>query len=125
MNDQKLETKYSTIKARYSPKYFGFGKGISAYTLFANCLPLCSKIIGANEHESHYLFDILNSNTTDLRVSAVSGDMHSVNKLNFALLHFFGYRFMPRFTRLDEKAKVNLVSFEKNTKVRKLYYQTN
>ncbi len=37
---QKLETKYNTIKARHSSKYFGFGKGISAYTLFANCLPL-------------------------------------------------------------------------------------
>ncbi|WP_150466111.1 Tn3 family transposase [Francisella sp. SYW-2] len=113
VDGQKLETKYNTIKARYSSKYFGFGKGISAYTLFANCLPLCSKIIGANEHESHYLFDILNSNTTDVRVSAISGDMHSINKLNFALLHFFGYRFMPRFTRLDEKARANLVSFDR------------
>ena len=118
VDGQKLETKYNTIKARYSSKYFGFGKGISAYTLFANCLPLCSKIIGANEHESHYLFDILNSNTTDVRVSAVSGDMHSINKLNFALLHFFGYRFMPRFTRLDEKARANLVSFDKVDKYR-------
>ena len=113
VDGQKLETKYNTIKARHSSKYFGLGKGISAYTLFANCLPLCSKIIGANEHESHYLFDILNSNTTDVRISAVSGDMHSINRLNFALLHFFGYRFMPRFTKLDEKAKINLVSFDK------------
>lgn len=30
---QKLETKYNIIKARYSSKYYGFGKGISAYTL--------------------------------------------------------------------------------------------
>ena len=50
VDGQKLETKYNTIKARHSSKYFGLGKGISAYTLFANCLPLCSKIIGANEH---------------------------------------------------------------------------
>jgi len=112
VDGQKLETKYNTIKARHSSKYFGFGKGVSAYTLFANCLPLCSKIIGANEHESHYLFDILNSNTSDVKISAVSGDMHSINRLNFALLHFFGYRFMPRFTQLDKKAKTNLVSFE-------------
>ena len=111
VDGQKLEAKCNTIKARYSSKYFGFGKGISAYTLFANCLPLCSKIIGANEHESHYLFDILNSNTSDIKVAAVSGDMHSINRVNFALLYFFGYRFMPRFTQLDKKASRNLVCF--------------
>ena len=112
VDGQKLETKYNTIKARYSPKYFGFGKGVSAYTLFANCLPLCTRIIGANEHESHYLFDILNSNTSEVEVTAVSGDMHSINRVNFALLYLFGYAFMPRFTQLDTKASTKIVSFK-------------
>ena len=112
IDGQKLETKFNSIMARFSTKYFGFGQGISAYTLFANCLPLCTKIIGANEHESHYLFDMLNSNTSDIDVAAVSGDMHSINRVNFALLFLFGYRFMPRFTKLDEKARANLVSFD-------------
>jgi TnpA family transposase len=113
VDGQKLETKYNTIKARYSSKYYGFGQGVSAYTLFANCLPLCTKIIGANEHESHYLLDILKSNTSDIEVYAVSGDMHSINRVNFILLYIFGYRFMPRFTHLDQKAQQNMVSFEK------------
>jgi TnpA family transposase len=112
VDGQKLETKYNTIKARYSSKYYGLGKGISAYTLFANCLPLCTKIIGANEHESHYLFDILKSNTSDIKVFAVSGDMHSINKVNFILLYMFGYRFMPRFTQLDKKSSNHLVCFD-------------
>lgn len=42
VDGQKIETRYNTIKARYSSKYYGFGKGVSAYTLFANCLPLCT-----------------------------------------------------------------------------------
>jgi TnpA family transposase len=112
VDGQKLETKYNTIKARYSSKYYGFGQGVSAYTLFANCVPLCTKIIGANEHESHYLLDILKSNTSDVEVFAVSGDMHSINRVNFILLYIFGYRFMPRFTHLDQKAQKNMVSFE-------------
>ena len=33
VDGQKLETKYNTIKARHSSKYFGFGKGISAYII--------------------------------------------------------------------------------------------
>lgn len=112
VDGQKLETRYNTIKARYSSKYYGFGKGISAYTLFANCLPLCTKIIGSNEHESHYLLDALKSNTSDIGISAVSGDMHSINRVNFILLYMFGYRFMPRFTKLDQKVRDHMVSFD-------------
>lgn len=41
-----------------------------------------------------------------------SGDMHSINRVNFALMNMFGYRFMPRFTHLNDKADNNLVSFE-------------
>ena len=51
-----LDSAFSS-KARYSSKYYGLGKGISAYTYNANWLPLCTKIIGANEHESGYLLD--------------------------------------------------------------------
>jgi len=119
VDGQKLETRYNTIKARYSSKYYGLGKGVSAYTLFANCLPLCTKIIGSNEHESHYLLDALKSNTSDIRITAVSGDMHSINRINFILLYIFGYRFMPRFTELDQKARNNMVSFDDLNKYKK------
>lgn len=112
IDGQKLETKFNSIIARFSTKYFGFGQGVSAYTLCANWLPLCTKIIGSNEHESHYLFNMLNSNTSDIEIAAISGDMHSINRVNFILLFLFGYRFMPRFTQLDKKAKTNLVSFD-------------
>ena len=112
IDGQKLETKFNSIMARFSTKYFGFGQGVSAYTMCANWLPLCTKIIGANEHESHYLFDMLNSNTSDIEIAAISGDMHSINRVNFIILFLFGYRFMPRFTQLDKKASSNLVSFD-------------
>ncbi len=50
---QKFETRLSTINARHSPKYFGLKKGVVAYTMVANHVPVNAQIIGANEHESH------------------------------------------------------------------------
>ena len=55
-------------------------KGVVLFSLNANHLPLCLKVIGANEHESHYLLDIVESNTSDIEIKAVSGDMHSINR---------------------------------------------
>jgi hypothetical protein len=39
------------------------------------------------------------------RADAITGDMHSVNKANFAILHWFGRRFEPRFTDLADQLK--------------------
>lgn len=112
VDGQKFATKYNTIKSRYSKKYFGMMKGVVLYSLNANHLPVCLKVIGANQHESHYLLDIVKSNTSDIEITAVSGDMHSINRVNFALMYLFGYRFMPRFTKLWDKSDNNLVCFD-------------
>ncbi len=37
--------------------------------------------------------------------TGINGDMHSVNKANFAILQWFGLRFEPRFTNLDDQLK--------------------
>jgi len=112
VDGQKLTTRYHTIKSRYSKKYFGLLKGVVLFSLNANHLPLCLKVIGANQHESHFLLDIVESNTSDIEIIAVSGDMHSINRVNFALMYLFGYRFMPRFTQLWEKSGHSLVCFD-------------
>lgn len=111
VDGQKLGTRCNTIKSRHSKKYFGLRKGVVVVTLSANNLPVGLKVIGANEHESHYLLDLVESNTTDVDITAVSGDMHSINRVNFALMHMFGYRFMPRFTQLADKSDQKLVCF--------------
>ena len=85
MDGQTLVTKYHTIKSRYGKKYFGMLKGVVLFLLNANHLPLCLKVIGANQHESHFLLDIVESNTSDVEITAVSGDMHSINRVNFCL----------------------------------------
>ena len=112
---QKFETRISTINARYSPKYFGLKKGVVAYSMVANHVPVNAQIIGANEHESHYVFDILFNNTTDIQPNIHSTDTHGTNEVNFALLHVFGYQFAPRYRDLQTKVREALYGFKHPT----------
>lgn len=105
VDGQKFEAATPTTKARYSRKYFGRGKSVVAYTLLANHVPLETELIGANEHESHYVFDICYHNTSDIVPTAITGDMHSINKANFAILHWFGLKLTPRFTNLQAQVQ--------------------
>ena len=100
---QRMETQINTLNARYSPKYFGLQKGVSAYTLVANHVPINAKIIGTHEHESHYVFDLLHNNTSDIKPERHSTDTHGTNLVNFWILHAFGYYFAPRYRDLHKK----------------------
>lgn len=101
---QKFEAQRATFKARYSKKYFGLNKGLVNYTLVANHVPANAKLIGANEHESHYAFDIVFNNTSDINPDVISVDMAGTNQVNFALLETFGRTWAPRYTHIDRKA---------------------
>jgi TnpA family transposase len=100
---QRFETQFDTIASRYSPKYFGLGKGIVVCSLTANHVPINTKVISANEHESHYVFDILFNNTSDIVPNIHSTDTHGTNRINFALLHIFGYMFAPRYRNMNKR----------------------
>jgi TnpA family transposase len=108
---QRIETQIDTINARHSTKYFGLKKGVSAYTLVANHVPINAKIIGADEHESHYVLDLLYHNSTDIKPERHSTDTHGTNQVNFWMLHVFGYRFAPRYRDLHKKTNT-LVGFK-------------
>ena len=69
----------------------------------ANHVPLNARVIGANEHESHHVFDLLRNNTTDIQPSIHSTDTHGTNEVNFAILAFFGYQFAPRYKDIRGK----------------------
>ena len=101
VDGQKFGVERPTVKARYSRKYFGRGKGVVAYTLLCNHVPLNSYLIGAHDYEGHHVFDIWYRNTSDIVPTTITGDMHSVNKANFAILQWFGLRFEPRFTDME------------------------
>lgn len=105
VDGQKFEAASPTVKARHSRKYFARGKGVVAYTLLANHIPLQTELIGANEHESYFVFDICYNNTSTIMPTTITGDMHSINKANFAILNYFGMKLAPRFTNLHTELK--------------------
>jgi TnpA family transposase len=107
---QRIETQIDTVNARYSPKYFGLHKGVSAITLVTNHVPINAKIIGTHEHESHYVFDLLHNNTSEVKPERHSTDTHGTNQVNFWILHAFGYSFAPRYRDLHKKMET-LVGF--------------
>jgi hypothetical protein len=108
---QRIETQIHTINARYGSKYFGLKKGVSAYTLVANHVPCNARIIGTHEHESHFVFDILHNNTTDIRPERHSTDTHGGNQVNFFLLFCDSYQFAPRYRDLHKKM-ASLIGFQ-------------
>uniref|UniRef100_UPI000BE428F8 Tn3 family transposase n=1 Tax=Escherichia coli TaxID=562 RepID=UPI000BE428F8 len=103
VDGQKFGVERPTVKARHSRKYFGRGKGLVAYTLLCNHIPINGYLIGTNDYEGHHVFDIWYRNTSVVKPVAITGDMHSVNKANFAILHWFGLRFEPHFTDLNRQ----------------------
>ena len=105
VDGQKFSVERPTVKARYSRKYFGRGKGVVAYTLLCNYVPLQGWLIGAHEYEAHHVFDIWYRNTSAIVPITITGDMHSVNKANFAILNWFGLHFEPRFTDMEKQLK--------------------
>ncbi|MDE2204120.1 MAG: transposase, partial [Burkholderiaceae bacterium] len=100
---QRFETQIDTFNARHSPKYFGLEKGVSANTMVANHVPVNATVIGTHEHESHYVFDLLYNNTSDIQPERHSTDTHGTNQVNFWVLHAFGYKFAPRYRDLHKK----------------------
>ena len=103
VDGQKFTVKYETAMARHSKKYFGKVKGVVAYTLLSCHIPLQLELIGAHDHESYYAFDIWYNNTTDIIPEVVTGDMHCINKSNFAIMQWFGAKLFPRFTNIQSQ----------------------
>jgi hypothetical protein len=56
VDGQKFGVERPTVKARYSRKYFGRGKGVVAYTLLSNHVPLQGwlRAYPVNTH-THYI----------------------------------------------------------------------
>ena len=103
IDGQKFECRYTSLMARYSPKYFGQDKGVSAMTMVLNHVPANSKVISADEHESYHIFDLIHNNTSEIKPDTISTDTAGTNKYNFSILHFFGYRFAPRYKKFKDQ----------------------
>ena len=101
---QKFATNDNTIQSRYSKKYLGKGRGISLYTLVANFVAVNAKNIGLNEYEGHSLYDMIYNNKTDIEIDMVTGDNHSLNKLNFLSLDSIDVDYVPSIKNIRTAA---------------------
>ena len=104
LDGKKVTTRRKNIMARFSTKYFGLCSGLVSYSMIANHVCVNTKIIGANEHESQYFFDIIFNNTCDIDPDYASGDTHSINRVNFILLHLIGKKFVPYIKNISKKS---------------------
>jgi TnpA family transposase len=105
LDGQKFITEWDNLLARYSQKYYGFDKGVVAYSLIANHIPINTTIIGANEHESRFFFDLIYNNSSDIQPDIFSTDTEGSNQLNFLLLHLIGKLYAPRYRSFGDKSE--------------------
>lgn len=101
---QKFVTKFHTLQSRFSAKYYRTRRGISIYSIVANHIPINSKVIGPNEHESHFLFDVLYNNLTNIPINFITGDNHSINQLNYVATDVIDTQFIPNIKQIREEA---------------------
>lgn len=103
VDGQKFNMATPTIKARHGKKYFGKGKGVVAYSLLCNHVPLQTYLLGSNDHESYFAFDIWYNNSSDINPQVLTGDMHILNKANSLIMYWFDGELNARFTNIDNQ----------------------
>ena len=100
LDGMKIETSLRTIKSRFSNKYFGNGVGVSAYNEIFNCFSIASRLIGTNEYEGNFAFEMVHhQNTSIIKPSHISTDKHGMNSLNFGLFDLTDKVFAPRIPK--------------------------
>ncbi|MCC2645772.1 MAG: Tn3 family transposase [Burkholderiales bacterium] len=103
VDGQKFTMATPTIKARHGKKYFGKGKGVVAYSLLCNHVLLQTYLLGSNDHESYFAFDIWYNNSSEINLQMLTGDMHILNKANSVIMYWFDGELCPRFTNTDRQ----------------------
>ncbi len=103
VDGQKHQTRIDVLLARNSAKYFPLKKGVVAYTLLANFIPLSVETISPNMHESYFLFDIIKNLTADIKIDYISGDSHSINPVNFLVNRYLPVEFAPHLIHINSK----------------------
>ena len=70
------------------------------------------------------MFDILFNNSSDIDINWLSGDGHSINQINFALLDFIDKQFAPHFKSINRKVNA-LYGFKAPSQYKDLLIKPN
>ncbi|MEZ5834886.1 MAG: Tn3 family transposase [Geminicoccaceae bacterium] len=97
---QKFEIRTESLNANYSFKYFGKGRGVSAYTFIdERNLLWYSLVFSASERESAYVIDgLMHNDVVDSDVH--SADSHGYTEAIFGITHLLGVSYAPRIADL-------------------------
>jgi TnpA family transposase len=100
----KRKTRRRILKARHSPKYFGLDIGVVIMTMILGHIPFATNIIGANEHESHYIYPMLRRNNSSIDPDIISTDTAGTNNVNDFLFYLIDKIHAPCYRSIGDKA---------------------
>jgi TnpA family transposase len=96
----KLGTRIQNIKARHSPKFLENDTGVSSYNAIFNHFPVVGKLIGSNEYEGNFTFEMaFHQNMMDFKVDRASTDRHGINPFNFSWFDLADSEHAPRIPK--------------------------
>lgn len=99
----KMSVAVDSLLAYYSFKYFGKGKGISAYTFIDDTDALFySTIMSSADREASYVIDGLLHNEV-VKSNIHSTDTHGYTEFIFAATHLIGTSFAPRIKKFEDQ----------------------
>lgn len=108
---QKYGVSVPSMHARYSYKYFGTGKGVSAYSFIDEKSRLFyNTIISTSEREAGYVLDGLMHNS-EIESNIHSTDTHGYSEIVFGVCNTLGIFFAPRIKNYGNQL---LYSFRDN-----------
>jgi TnpA family transposase len=68
-------------------------------------IPFITEIIGANEHESHFVYPLLRRNTSDIDPDIISTDTAGTNNINDLMYYLIGKIHAPCYRSAAKKVK--------------------
>lgn len=111
VDGKKIVTRLRHWMARHSRKYLGQKCGVVSYSMIVNNACLNGLLISPNDHESYNTFRVVIEATTTVKPDCLTGDTHSINRANFALLDLLVCAFIPHIKNIKEQAE-KLSSFK-------------
>jgi TnpA family transposase len=102
---QKVEVGVDSLNANYSFKYFGQGKGASAYTFIDERHFLFhSTVISSPEREATYVIDGLLHNDV-VQSDVHSTDTHGYTEILFGVMRLLGFSYAPRIKNFPRQQR--------------------
>lgn len=112
---QRFPVRGDTRRARALPRYFGYGKGVTAYSWTSDQLSqFGSKVIPSTLRDATYVLDAILDNETDLDIAEHTTDTSGYTELIFGLFGLLGLTFSPRIRDLADQQLYRPQSFDLN-----------